>query len=150
MSEVENPPALPQVAGSGMSLRDYFAGQALLGLITDINSVYNRASDKVNGTMTEEVAFQAYSLADAMLVERDKDRLEQERIEQLCNKSIEALWLTERAFNCLTRDGIKTIRELCTLTKWDILKIPNMGRKSLAELEVELKRNGLKLATTTY
>lgn len=58
-------PAQPDAdpAGWGMSLRDYFAGQALIGL-TLHRDMY--------GWTPEGVATAAYNLADAMLAERDK------------------------------------------------------------------------------
>lgn len=49
----------------GMSLRDHFAGQALLGLITHGNVEENWTED--------EVARAAYNYADAMLLERTKE-----------------------------------------------------------------------------
>lgn len=65
MTDPNNPPAFPiavpsefQWADSGMSLRDWFAGQALAVLACDF--------------CAEEVAFRAYEYADAMLAERAK------------------------------------------------------------------------------
>lgn len=52
----------------GMSLRDYFAAQALTGMLAySINNAYNQS----NGTV-EDIAQGAYRFADAMLAEREK------------------------------------------------------------------------------
>lgn len=78
MTKPENPPAFPHpeprdpsfstVAG-GMSLRDWFAGQALAGLLPSISSI--RRNDQYQ-TGEEAVAAQAFALADTMLTEREK------------------------------------------------------------------------------
>ena len=69
---VENPPAFPEVPGdfngyegrSGMTLRDWFAGQALA-------CVYRRFLPDSDPSL-DDLALQAYAIADAMLVERSK------------------------------------------------------------------------------
>lgn len=65
----DNPPAFPGVAhftgsthGEGMSLRDWFAGQALTGGMA--------AADDHNFSTPEKCALQAYQIADAMLAAR--------------------------------------------------------------------------------
>ena len=65
--------------------------------------------------------------------------------EYIKEQSIEALGLSTRAFNCLTRCGIETIDELCTVCFDDISKIRNMGRKSADEIVEKLKSIGLSL-----
>lgn len=53
---------------SGMSLRDWFAGQALIGIVALAENL-NKRSDE---TLGDAMVRQAYALADAMLAERGK------------------------------------------------------------------------------
>jgi hypothetical protein len=60
---------------NGMSLRDYFAGQALSGLVglgDDLEDARFEKSDKYMDTLADIVASQAYGIADAMLKARDE------------------------------------------------------------------------------
>lgn len=50
-----------------------------------------------------------------------------------------------RAFNCLAREGIKTIADLVGRTEEELMRIPNFGVKSLATVNARLKRNDLHL-----
>jgi DNA-directed RNA polymerase subunit alpha len=57
--------------------------------------------------------------------------------------SIDELELSVRSFNCLKRAGINTVGELVNKTDDDMMKIRNMGRKSLDEVRAKLKELGL-------
>jgi DNA-directed RNA polymerase subunit alpha len=50
-----------------------------------------------------------------------------------------------RSFNCLKRAGINTVEELCNHTPEDMMKVRNLGRKSLEEVLAKLKELGLEL-----
>ena len=63
------------------------------------------------------------------------------------NKSIDELELSVRSYNCLKRAGINTVEELCAKTMDDLMKVRNMGRKSLDEILNKLEGMGLHLAT---
>ena len=62
----------------GMSLRDYFAGQALMGMLShemgmnSLMQVCNGDPDLVHGVLAKEV----YDMADAMIVEKEKEQNE--------------------------------------------------------------------------
>ena len=56
---------------------------------------------------------------------------------------IDSLDLSVRAFNCLKRAGINTIEELCNRTLQDMMKVRNLGRKSLEEVRSKLEALGL-------
>jgi len=60
--------------------------------------------------------------------------------------SIDSLQLTVRTSNCLKADGIYTIADLIRRTENELLKAPNMGRKSLDEVIEVLKQKNLALA----
>ncbi|WP_026508416.1 DNA-directed RNA polymerase subunit alpha [Butyrivibrio sp. MC2013] len=59
--------------------------------------------------------------------------------------SIDELELSVRSFNCLKRAGINTVQELCNKTPDDMMKVRNLGRKSLEEVLAKLKELGLQL-----
>ena len=63
------------------------------------------------------------------------------------NKSIDELELSVRSYNCLKRAGINTVEDLCLKTMDDLMKVRNMGRKSLDEILNKLESMGLHLAT---
>ena len=60
--------------------------------------------------------------------------------------SIDELELSVRSYNCLKRAGINTVQELCSKTTDDMMKVRNLGRKSLEEVLVKLKDLGLSLS----
>ena len=59
-------------------------------------------------------------------------------LKEVFDKSIDDLELTVRSHNCLSAENIKTIGQLVTKTENDLLKTPNLGRKSLKEIKEEL------------
>ena len=59
--------------------------------------------------------------------------------------SIEDLELSVRSSNCLRRAGINTVEELTNRTPEDMMKVRNLGRKSLEEVLAKLKELGLQL-----
>ena len=59
--------------------------------------------------------------------------------------SIDELELSVRSYNCLKRAGINTVKELCKKTPEDMMKVRNLGRKSLEEVLVKLKELGFTL-----
>ena len=59
--------------------------------------------------------------------------------------NIDELELSVRSYNCLKRAGINTVQELCSKTPDDMMKVRNLGRKSLDEVLAKLKELGLQL-----
>ena len=59
--------------------------------------------------------------------------------------NIDELELSVRSYNCLKRAGINTVEELCNRTSEDMMKVRNLGRKSLEEVLAKLKELGLQL-----
>ena len=59
--------------------------------------------------------------------------------------NIDELELSVRSYNCLKRAGINTVEELCSRTSEDMMKVRNLGRKSLEEVLAKLKELGLQL-----
>jgi DNA-directed RNA polymerase subunit alpha len=64
---------------------------------------------------------------------------------QVLEMSIDELELSVRSYNCLKRAGINTVEELCNKTPDDMMKVRNLGKKSLEEVLAKLKELGLSL-----
>ena len=64
---------------------------------------------------------------------------------KVLDMSIDELELSVRSFNCLKRAGINTVAELCDKTPDDMMKVRNLGRKSMEEVEQKLQDLGLSL-----
>ena len=62
--------------------------------------------------------------------------------------TIDELELSVRSYNCLKRAGINTVGELCSKAPDDMMKVRNLGRKSLEEVLAKLKDMGLSLRSS--
>lgn len=78
----------------------------------------------------------------AKIVEVMADKPDDE-IGKVLNMNIDELELSVRSYNCLKRAGINTVEELCNKTSDDMMKVRNLGRKSLEEVHAKLKELGL-------
>ncbi|MBQ4283457.1 MAG: DNA-directed RNA polymerase subunit alpha [Lachnospira sp.] len=65
---------------------------------------------------------------------------------KVMSMNIEDLELSVRSFNCLKRAGIHTVEQLCNKTPDDMMKVRNLGKKSLDEVLGKLKELGLSLS----
>ncbi len=65
--------------------------------------------------------------------------------EKVLEMNIDELELSVRSYNCLKRAGINTVEELINKTPDDMMKVRNLGRKSLEEVLAKLKELGLQL-----
>lgn len=70
---------------------------------------------------------------------------EEDKKEKVLEMTIEELDLSVRSYNCLKRAGINTVQELITKTEEDMMKVRNLGRKSLEEVQEKLEELGLGL-----
>ena len=61
--------------------------------------------------------------------------------------TIDELDLSVRSFNCLKRANINTVEDLISKTAEDMMKVRNMGKKSLDEVQNKLEMMGLSLAS---
>ena len=71
---------------------------------------------------------------------------EENKKERILEKSIEELELSVRSFNCLKRAGISTVEDLANKTESDMMKVRNLGKKSLDEVVAKLHALGLNFA----
>jgi DNA-directed RNA polymerase subunit alpha len=67
--------------------------------------------------------------------------------EKALDMTIDDLELTVRSYNCLKRAGINTVKELTEKSQEDMMKVRNLGRKSLDEVLAKLGELGLSLKT---
>jgi DNA-directed RNA polymerase subunit alpha len=110
-----------------------------------------------NGTITPE---EAVSLAARNLIERFRlfvgltDKVEVEPValdkkvderSRVLDLPIEELELSVRSYNCLKRAAINTVEDLTMRTEDDMIKVRNLGRKSLEEVDAKLADLGLSL-----
>ncbi|MGO5064310.1 DNA-directed RNA polymerase subunit alpha [Clostridium sporogenes] len=126
-----------------------------VGQITD----YDKLTIEVwtNGTIRPE---EAVSLSAKILIEHFKlfmtltdhaDDMEimvekeEDKKEKVLEMTIEELDLSVRSYNCLKRAGINTVQELCERSMDDMMKVRNLGKKSLEEVEQKLEALGLGL-----
>lgn len=71
---------------------------------------------------------------------------EETKKEKVLEMTIEELDLSVRSYNCLKRAGINTVEDLISKTEEDMMKVRNLGRKSLEEVLQKLNALGLSLA----
>lgn len=134
---------------------EYNVENTRVGNITD----YDKLTMKIltNGTIT---AKEAISLAAKVLnehlnlfIEMSEAAKEFETMveptevkkEKILEMTIEELDLSVRSFNCLKRAGIDTVEDLINRTEEDMIKVRNLGRKSLEEVILKLHSLGLDL-----
>jgi DNA-directed RNA polymerase subunit alpha len=75
-----------------------------------------------------------------IMVEKEEDKKE-----KVLEMTIEELDLSVRSYNCLKRAGINTVEELTEKTEDDMMKVRNLGKKSLEEVKYKLEELGLGL-----
>lgn len=80
--------------------------------------------------------------SESIMAEKDDDSKE-----KLLDMTIEELDLSVRSFNCLKRAGINTIEDLIYKTEEDMMKVRNLGRKSLEEVIAKLNSFGFSLSS---
>ena len=85
-----------------------------------------------NANEAEQMKFRCYG------VEKEPDTV--------LKMTIEELDLSVRSFNCLKRANINTVEDLVSKTQDEMIKVRNLGRKSLEEVEHKLTMMGLSLA----
>ncbi|MBS5788735.1 DNA-directed RNA polymerase subunit alpha [Clostridioides mangenotii] len=75
-----------------------------------------------------------------IMVEKEEDQKE-----KVLEMTIEELDLSVRSYNCLKRAGINTVEELANKSEDDMMKVRNLGKKSLEEVIQKLEELGLRL-----
>ena len=70
---------------------------------------------------------------------------EETKIEKMLEMTVEELDLSVRSYNCLKRAGINTVEELTNKTEPEMMKVRNLGKKSLNEIKQKLNELDLTL-----
>ena len=84
-------------------------------------------------------------LSDAVEIIEDVVVEEKPDTSEILSMKIEDMELSVRSFNCLKRAGINTVEDLCNKTESEMMKIRNLGNKSLVEVHERLEAMGLSL-----
>ena len=92
----------------------------------------------------EAVSLAAKVLSEHLKLFIDLSKEDDEK-EKVLEMSIDELELSVRSYNCLKRAGINTVEELTNKTPEDMMKVRNLGRKSLEEVLAKLKELNLEL-----
>ncbi len=74
--------------------------------------------------------------------EEEKEKSEKEKI---LNKTIEELDFSVRSYNCLKKSNVNTLRDLVEYSPMEIIKIKNLGKKSLDEIKEKITKYGFVL-----
>ena len=70
---------------------------------------------------------------------------EEDKQTKILELPIEEMDLSVRSYNCLKRAGINTVEDLCQKSRGDMLKVKNLGIKSIDEVIQKLESYGLSL-----
>ena len=85
--------------------------------------------------------YEAISLAAKVMVEKEESKRE-----KILEMPIEELELSVRSYNCLKRAGITTVQDLANKSEAEMMKVRNLGKKSLDEVVNKLHSLGLEFA----
>jgi len=77
-----------------------------------------------------------------LISEEEREKSEKEKI---LNKTIEELDFSVRSYNCLKKSGINTLRDVINYSPEEVIKIKNLGKKSLDEIKEKMKKYGFTL-----
>ena len=91
---------------------------------------------------------QLASFVDLDAIAEQEAKKDQNDFDPLLTRSIEELELTVRSTNCLKAESIFLIGDLIQRSEFDLLKTPNLGKKSLNEIKDVLASKGFALGTT--
>jgi len=81
-------------------------------------------------------------LSEEFISEEEREKVEKEKI---LNKSIEELDFSVRSYNCLKKSNINTLKDLLAYSNEEIIKIKNLGKKSLDEIKEKIDKYGFIL-----
>lgn len=136
---------------------NYSVEDTRVGNVTDFDKLVLEVWTNGSVTPEEAIGMAAKILVSqlgifARLTDAQVSRAEEEADSGLAGKAaemtIDELDLSVRAFNCLKRAGINTVAELVQKNQEDMMKVRNLGKKSLEEVEQKLGLLGLALRST--
>ena len=104
---------------------------------TSIATVYANANPPAEETTTQVVEETATESTE------DTEKKEDTGKEKVLEMTIEELDLSVRAFNCLKRAGVNSVNDLINKSPEEMMKVRNLGKKSLEEVASKLRSLGL-------
>lgn len=132
---------------------NYTVENTRVGQRTDYDKLTLDVWTDASMTPTEAVSLAAKILSDhlAMFVNMTEEaqntqvmvEKEETHKEKMLEITIEELDLSVRSYNCLKRAGINTVKELTDRTESDMMKVRNLGQKSLEEIKLKLADLGV-------
>ncbi|MDD4503270.1 MAG: DNA-directed RNA polymerase subunit alpha [Clostridiaceae bacterium] len=137
---------------------NYFVENTRVGQVTDFDKLILEVWTDGTIKPDESISFGAKILSEHLklfitltehvgnveiMVEKEEDKKE-----KVLEMTIEELDLSVRSFNCLKRAGINTVEELTQRTEEDMMKVRNLGKKSLEEVQQKLEGLDLRLKTS--
>ena len=108
------------------SIKPDVAASLAAKILTEHLSLYINLTERIPG--------------EQILVEKEESKKE-----KILEMNIEDLDLSVRSYNCLKRAGINTVEELVQRDEEEMMKVRNLGRKSLEEVQQKLAQLGLSL-----
>ncbi len=134
---------------------NYIVENTRVGQITDYDKLTIEVTTNKTITAKDALSYGAKIMSEHLnlfidLSDEAKDvsvmvEKEDNRKETVLQMSIEELDLSVRSFNCLKRAGINTVEDIINHTEDDMMKVRNLGRKSLEEVIVKIEALGLAL-----
>ena len=142
LTEVIAAVAAQNIQGTGGQITDY--DKLTLDVWTKGTMLPDEAVSLAAKVLSEHlklfVDLSEVAQAAEVMIEKEND--EKEKVLEM---SIDELELSVRSYNCLKRAGINTVEELTNKTPEDMMKVRNLGRKSLEEVLAKLKELNLEL-----
>lgn len=110
----------------------------------DPEEVVNRAAELLRSAVVPFVS-SSQSAAEPVPSEVPVENTEDTELRKRLDQGVEMIELSARAANCLKVAGIRTVRELVSKTREDLLDVKNFGQKTLEEINEKLVEMGLSL-----
>ncbi|ABR50521.1 DNA-directed RNA polymerase, alpha subunit [Alkaliphilus metalliredigens QYMF] len=133
----------------------YFVGNTRVGQVTDYDKleieVFTDGSIKPDEAISLAAKVMSEHLNLFITLKEDVSDVEimvqkeEDKKEKVLEMTIEELDLSVRSYNCLKRAGINTVEELSLKSEEDMMKVRNLGKKSLEEVDKKLEELGLGL-----
>lgn len=127
----------------------------MMGLTGWLDNLIQEKAKRIGRRMVNELLKERLDEAEAMMQEREAEKLrlamEDEEVRQAGGKThldsikIEELELTVRSFNALKRSSINTVGDITEKTYKELMKVRNLGKKSLDEIVQKITEMGLRL-----
>jgi DNA-directed RNA polymerase subunit alpha len=108
-------------------------------------SIYNIATFSLGAYQVSEIRAFCHIYENLMGLFEELKKTESLATPDFINSGIEVLNFTQRTFNCLMAENIIYVKDLLEWSKLRLIKTPNLGRKSLKEIEDKLREKGLWL-----